>query len=372
MVMGLITEVSARPAVPAAPLYPDECIVVVGQTAAAAAPAVGTMTHITNSAGAEQFGAFADGTLPQALEAIYDEVPNQNVVAIRADDGTTLSALDAFHKVEDVEAELGVRPTRITTAEDTWTITAGAIDNTASNDLVARMEQVAGHLRIYAYANGTDGTLAEFTTWAAVNPSARVAGVWPPVFLPGQATAMNAGPIAAAIAAREVRDRGYWSNINGSDSHSIARLSKRTGFDMFDATAVSQVIAVQNNLLTFVRHLRGWHLYGNKFMQAAASTDRMRFMSRRQVFDQMRLYLRSAVFLAISAQVGPQFFDDVTSYVNERIDALIRRKAIDSGSCYPDRLLNTPSALEDGDVSFVVAIDGVSDVVTVNFKLLEV
>ena len=106
-------------------------------------------------------------------------------------------------------------------------------------------------------------------------------------------------------------------------------------------------------------------------MQAAASTDRFRFISRRQTFDQMRLYLKTAVFLAISAQVGAQFFDDVTSYVNERIDALINRRAIDTGTCYPDRLLNSPSALEAGDVSFVVEIDGVSDVVTVNFKLVE-
>ena len=58
--------------------------------------------------------------------------------------------------------------------------------------------------------------------------------------------------------------------------------------------------------------------------------------------------------------------------MNERIDALIARKALDTGSCYPDALLNTPSALEAGDVSFVVELDAVSDVVTVNFKLLEV
>ena len=371
MVMGRITEVSARPAVPAAPLYPNECIVVIGQTGAAGAPLAGTMTLVTNQSEADVFGAFADGTLPQALAAIYDEVTNVNVVAIRADDGTVLSVLSAFDKAEEVKDDLGVRPTRITTAEDTWTVSGGNIDNAASNDLITRMEQVAERLEIYSYANGTDGTLAEFTAWGAINPSARVAGVWPPVFLPGQATAINAGPIAAAIAAREVRDRGYWANINGSDSHSIARLSKPVRFDLFDSTAASQVIAVQNNLLTFVRYLRGWSLYGNKFMQAAASNDRKRFMSRRQVFDQMRLHLRTAVFLAIAAQVGAQFFDNVTSYVNERIDALLARQAIDSGSCYPDRMLNSPSALEDGDVSFVVEIDGVSDVVTVNFKLVE-
>ena len=292
-------------------------------------------------------------------------------VFIAADLPLPLTVLAAFDKVEEVEAELNILPTRITTAEDTWTVAAGGIDNAAANDLVTRMEQVAEHLRIYAYANGTDGTRAEFVAWGAANTSGRVAGVWPPVFLPGQATAMNAGPIAAAIAAREVRDRGYWANINGSDSHSINKLAKPVRFDIFDETADSQVIAVQNNLLTFVRYLRGWSLYGNKFMQAADSNDRRRFMSRRQVFDQIGLYLRTAVFLAISAQVGAQFFDDVTSYVNERIDALIARKAIDSGSCYPDRLLNSASALENGDVSFVVDIDGVSDVVTVHFTLVE-
>ena len=140
---------------------------------------------------------------------------------------------------------------------------------------------------------------------------------------------------------------------------------------MFDSTAASQVIAVTNNLVTFIRHTRGWHLYGNKFMQAAASTDRKRYMSRRQVFDQMYRYLQTAVFIAIQAQVGPAFFDAVTAYVKERIDALIAREAIDSGDCYPDREINTAQALEDGDVSFVNEIDGVSDVRTVNFKLIE-
>ena len=102
MVMGHITEVSARPAVPAAPLYPNECIVVIGQTTYVPAvtvpplppvPAVGTMTLVTNQSEADVFGVFADGTLPRALKAMYDEVTNMNVVAIRA--STRVGALDA-------------------------------------------------------------------------------------------------------------------------------------------------------------------------------------------------------------------------------------------------------------------------------------
>ena len=380
MVMGTVQELTARsPFIPAAPLSPIECIALIGVTSAVGGnvPAIGTMTLITHKGagtdGAEQFGVYADGSIPAALEAIYDEVTNMNVVVIRAVDATETELLAAFDMVEMIEADpdINLKPTRITTAEDTWDVTGGAIDNSGANSLVTRMEQVAEALRIYAYANGTDGTQAEFIAWGGVNPSARVAGVWPQVRLPGQATDLNAGPIVAAIAAREARGRGYWANVNGSDSHSINRLKSPVRFDMFDSTAASQVIAVQNNLVTFVRLNRGWHLWGNKFMQAASSTDRKRYMSRRQVFDQMYRYLQTAVFIAIQAQVGPAFFDAVTAYVKERIDALIAREAIDSGDCYPDRALNTPSALEDGDVSFVTEIDGVSDVRTVNFKLLE-
>ena len=371
MVMGTITETTARPPTPAAPLDPIETIVVVGLTASVLAPAVSTKTLVKNQDEADAFGAFADGTLPQALKSIFDEVPNMNVVAIRADDGTNLSVVDAFDLVDEVEGDLQVRPTRITTGEVSWNLSGTDIDNTAANDVVAKMESVANQLRILAFANAPDGTIAEATGWAAINPSSRVAGVYPHVYLPGQAAAIPAGPLAAAVTAKRNRERGYWTNPNGAEVNAISRLTKPVRFDIFDATAASQVLT-SANLLTIVRFLTGWTLYGNRLMQAANSTDKKRFISRRQTFDQMRLYLRTAVFLAISAQVGAQFFDDVTSYVNERIDALIRRKAIDSGSCYPDRLLNTPSALEDGDVSFVVEIDGVSDVVTVNFKLLEV
>ena len=370
MVTGNISEVSARPPTPAAPIFADECIVVVGLTSSNMAAAVDTLTHVTNAEDAADFGSFADGTIPQALKLIYDEVTNQNVVVIRADDGTNLSVVDAFDRVDEIEGDLRIRPTRMTTCEETWT--GGAvIDNTAANDVAAKMEQVAGQLRILSFANAPNGTVAEATAWAAINPSSRLAGVYPHVYVPGQAAAIPAGPLAAAATARNNRDRGYWTNPNGAELNAISRISKPIRFDMFDSTAASQVLTAAN-LLTIVRYLTGWTLYGNRLMQAANSTDKKRFISRRQTFDQMRLYLRTAVYLAISAQVGAQFFDDVTSYVNERIDALIARRAIDSGSCYPDRLLNSPSALEDGDVSFGVEIDGVSDVVTVNFKLLEV
>ena len=454
MVTGAITEVTTRPAVPSAPIFAEECIVVVGQTSAADAPVVGRLTHITHDGagvdGAEQFGAFSDGTLPQALKLIYDTVRNINVVAIRAGDqlvgalgaditdsevditltaaatttiedgdvllieteqmkvtavtsqtaftvtrgvdGTAaaahvatddvslyLSVINALDQVEDIEGDLRIRPTRITTGEMTWNVTAaGVIDNADANDLVAKMEAIANDLHILSFASAPDGdagdtsaqALPKARAWAAVNPSSRVAGVYPHVYVPGQTTAIPAGPLAAALTAKRARDKGYWANPQGIDADAISRISKTVRFDMFDSTAASQLLT-GDNLLTFVRFLTGWRLYGNRLMQESSSTDRKRFISRRQVFDQMRLFLQTAVYLAIEAQVGPAFFDSVTAYVNERIDALIARRAIDSGLCYPDRLLNTPDALEDGDTYWINEIDGVSDVVSVNFKLVE-
>ena len=457
MVTGHILEITTRPPTPAAPIYANECIVVIGQTSAVGAPAVRTKTHIIHAGGGadggDQFGDFALGTIPQALELIFRTTPNSNVVVIRAgsqnigdlsaaitaistdivlsaaaattigaghvlliddeemrvdsvlqdqititvtrgynntpavlhlanaDVFSYLSVVDAFDDddvgVQTIEPDFLIRPTRITTCEPTWNIAAGVIVNVA-NDVVAAMESIAGNLRITAYANAPDGDPGDLTPaaqskaqqWAATNPSSRVAGAYPHVFVPGQATAIPAGPLVAALTAKNNRDRGYWSNPQGAEVNAISRLSRPIRFDMFDETAASQVLTGAN-LITFVRYLTGWTLYGNRLMQESDSTDKKRFISRRQTFDQMYRYLQTAVFLAIQAQVGPAYFDTVTAYVLERIRALIARNAIDTGDCYPDRALNTPAELENGDTHFVVEIDGVSDVQSVNFKLVE-
>ena len=333
-----------------------------------ALPDVGELTLLTSCTQDMQFGNHSDGNLPQAIEAIRDLLPTARIVAVRHDDGTTLSGVDAAQMADEAFGTFGFHVQVITTGDITWNVSAGTVDNTTANSLVAAMEQVATQVRCLFVASAPDGTIGEAVEWQASNTVDRGVGVYGQVVLPGETTLINPAPSVAAAIIKNNFLRGYWSNPSGAE---VAVLRVQPIIEQLPdvSTADSQVLSVTNNLVTIVRGDAGFEMYGGNLLQASNSADSKRFISQRQIFDHWERFIRDAALqLSRRAKVNRAFVNSMIAIADGEMDRLSALGAINrpQSNFFPDDSLNTLTALNAGELSFVSVINGVKDVTTLN------
>ena len=365
----IITEQTTAPAAAQA-LTRDIVIGVVGETthvpavgAGYVVPAEGALTLIESEEQARVFGGYADGTLPEAL-SVLEANGNFRIAAIRS--GAALSVTEALEELEDAQNVLGVRPSRITTAEMAHEVdTSGDIDNTVANDVVAKVEEVCEALDAIGFVGGPNGTLAEFTGWLQVNASGRIFGSYPRVNVPGQATPMYSGPAWCGGHAARQRRAGFWANPHGAQALGISSLETNVRYNIADPASQSSVLTNANGVSFYRRS--GWHLMGNRLMALPTATGPTIQGTGRVVVDDLRHFLETSSDDALEQNIQADYYDHVITTVTNRINFLRRRGALRSGSIVADPALNTPSEESAGRTHFVITIEVVKNVEEVHY-----
>ena len=323
-------------------------------------PAIGDVFLISSEAEAVRGGLYSEGTLGQALAAI-EAHGDWQIVGVRHDDGTTLSVTDALEMLEDAEEEVGVRPNRITTADQAHTESgAGVVDNTLANPVVTKMNEVCNDLDAVGYPSGPGTNVSDFIGWLGINTNDRLFGCAPYATLAGQATAMGMGPVWAAAQAAKQRDHGFWSNPHGADVNGVNHLSFPVRFNPLSATSQSSLITAANGVSVFRRN--GYHLLGGDLMHDPASTEVLQQGTARFVLDDLQVHLANAGERALEGNVGPDLFDIAGNIIRNRLAFLAGVRAVNSGTVTLDPVLNTPAANAAGDVFFLIDTDVVKNV----------
>ncbi|WP_372069786.1 phage tail sheath subtilisin-like domain-containing protein (plasmid) [Tistrella mobilis] len=294
----------------------------------------------------------ATGTLPAALEGIYDQA-GAVVVVVRVDAGATpaatLSALvgsstagTGVHAFRAAQAALGVTP-RILCAPG-WTSTR---PEGAANPVVAELLSVADALRAVVIADGPGTTLTDAISYAGDWGSPRLYIVDPPVMvwdtvLAAPVTAPASARVAGLIAKVD-NDRGFWWSPSNHEIAGIVGISRPIDFALSNANSEANLLN-EARVATVIRE-SGFRLWGNR----TTSADQLwTFLSVRRTADIIYDSVERAMLWAMDRPMSRQLFADIEGSVNAYLRELVSLGAIVGGRAWLDADLNTPATLQAG------------------------
>ena len=373
MVTVSISEITTAPAVPSQ-VFTDELFFVSGISGATGAtvPAIGALTRVRNQAEADIFGDYADGTLPRALRAIFTEVPNADVVAVRHDNSSPLTAVQAVELAPNVERDFRQKVTGIVVSDQSWTETAGSVDNTTANDLVTAARAQAVRLGCIAFVSGPATSVADYTGWLAINAGDRVVGAFRDILPAGQTVATLPGAVAAAAILKRRRTRGYYANPNFTPLVGINSASPDVYFAPRSSTSDSQTI-VSAHGVTFIDDVNGWRFYGREMMQSVAGADHRNSISIRTTLDRLEQYAQAQLILEASTGDGnltPAFVDSTVGALKSEINRLLSLGALRQGDAYPDPALDTMAERDLGNLHLIIIANGTRNVASVSVRIV--
>ena len=368
-----ITETSRPPQVAVSNLG-NELWAVIGATASTESetPAVGTPVRVRSAVEAAVFGDYTDGTLPQALELIYDEVPNADLIAIRHDDGTTLTIDNAITTIiPTIERLFGRRVTGIILQDDTWNTGAGgAIDNSARNDHVTALEQMAERLGCLFVASAPDGTVAESIAWAARNTNSRMIAAYPRVRPTGETTLTNpAAAIGAAVLSARL-NRGYWANPNFTALRSVAAVEREIYFNPRDAASDSRQLAAANIVTILDARQSGWRMYGSNLNSTGVGDDEKREIKIRTTLDRLEVFAEDLALQYSSEDTTSITIDSFISQLTAETNRLQAIRALRHAAAYLDPTVPLSMQLATGQISLVLEANGVRSLRQINLNIV--
>lgn len=300
-----------------------------------------------------------EGTLPAALDGIYDQI-GAVVVVVRVDEGvdedaTTVNVVggvdgvtgnyEGVHAFLGAESVLGFSP-RILCAPG-WTHQR---PSELANPVVAELVGIAERLRAVIIADGPNTTDADAITYAGDSGSARVYVVDPWVKVLDSSAAIVDEPASARVAgliAKSDNDRGFWWSPSNQQINGIVGTSRPVDFKLGDASARANLLN-ENNVATIIRQ-DGYRLWGNRTL---SSDPKWAFLSVRRTADMINDSIQRAHLWAVDRNITKTYVEDVTEGVNAFLSSLTARGAILGGTCWPDPDLNTPANIAQGIVYF--------------------
>lgn len=294
-----------------------------------------------------------DGTLPSAIDGIYDQA-GAVVVVVRVAEGNDnaatisniiggVSAGGAYSGVKvflGAESILGVQP-RILIAPG-FTKTAGVL-----TELVT----VANRLRAVIVADGPSTTDAAALSYATASGSDRVYLVDPSVkvLASGVETLEPASARVAGLIAKSDNDRGFWWSPSNQEILGIVGTERPIDFVLGDAAARANLLNA-GNVATIIRQ-NGFRLWGNRTL---SSDPKWAFLSVRRTADLINDSILRAHLWAVDRNITRTYLSDVADSVNAYLKSLQAQGAIIGGECVPSADLNTPANISAGKVFFDV------------------
>lgn len=338
---------------------------VIGLVGTAAKGPINTPTLVTSRRqGVELFGV-GFGTIPDALDDVYDQAGAAVVVINVFDDSypdEAAAALDAgmvggvdattgaytgVHALLAAESVAKVAPRILIAPGYTGKVTAQG----AAGAVLAEMYGIADRLRAVIITDGPNTTDAAVITMRESVGSRRVFIVDPQVrVFDTEASAEANRPASARVAgviAKSDAERGFWWSPSNRPIYGIVGTARPVDFALGDANARANHLN-ENEVATIIRQ-DGFRLWGNR---TCSSDPKWAFLSVVRTADVINDSLQRAHLWAVDRCIGKAYVESVVESVNAYLRDLKSLGAILGGECWVDRELNSNAQIAQGHVTF--------------------
>ncbi|RJF81133.1 phage tail protein [Azospirillum cavernae] len=308
------------------------------------------------------------GTLPGALDAIFDQI-GAMVVVVRVAEGVGDGAVAAtmanvlggvdpvtgayrgVHALLSARTELGVIP-RVLIAPGFTHQRPDDPDSpgqTLANPVVAELLGIAERTRAVIVKDGPNSNDAAALTDRADWGSARVYLVDPWVKVLAGTAVVNepASARVAGLIAKIDNDRGFWWSPSNQTINGVLGTSRAVDFTLGDANCRANHLN-EHDVACIIRE-DGFRLWGNR---TCASDSKWAFLSVRRTADMINDSLQRAHLWAVDRNITKTYMADVAEGVNAYLRSLTAQGAILGGRCWPDPDLNSPANIAAGKVFF--------------------
>lgn len=316
-------------------------------------------------------GADGDGTLPDALDSIFDQA-GATIVVIRVDkgidDAATLAnviggadavtgAHEGVHCLVDAEHVVGVKP-RILIAPGFTHQRPEVAGVPGANPVVAELQAIADRLRAIIVQDAPSTTDADAIATAGDSGSQRV------YLVEARSAKLNsAGAVVfayssahvAGLIARSDAERGFWWSPSNQEVFGIVGTERAIDFSMGDPTSRANLLNAAN-VATIIRQ-NGFRLWGNRTL---SDDPKWAFLSVVRTSDIIADALQASMLWAVDRGITKNFVDDVVESVNAFLRDLKQRGAINGGKCWFDPDLNSAANIAAGHAFFDYDFGGVA------------
>lgn len=301
----------------------------------------------------EAAGLGSSGTLPAAIDGIFDQA-GAMVVVVRVEDDADPDQVKSniIGGVSPVGGYLGMQAflaaKSVVKVQPKLLIAPGYTNDQA---VVSEMIGIAERLRAVIIADGPNTTDQEAISYRENFGSARVYLVdpWAKVWDTG-ANAEALQPSSARVAgmiARSDNDRGYWWSPSNTEMYGISGTARAVDFVLGDPNSRANFLN-ENEVATII-HEDGYRLWGNR---TCSSDPKWAFLSVRRTADMINESLLLAHLWAVDRNITKTYVEDVLDGVNAYLRHLKAIGAILGGYAWADPALNTPSQISQGIVYF--------------------
>lgn len=300
-------------------------------------------------------GLGASGTLPDAIDGIFDQI-GAMVVMIRVAEDATDAAATISNVVGGIDAVTGARTglQAFLDAQSTLALTPRILiaPGFSQNLPVATdMVGIAERLKAVMVIDGPNSTDADAIAYRANFNSDRVYLVdpWVRVWdtITNAEVVRPASDRVAGVIAKSDHERGFWVSPSNRAINGILGTARPIDFVLGDATCRANYLN-ENEVATIINS-DGYILWGNR---SCASDPKWAFLKRRRISDMIGESILRGHMWAVDRNATTTYFEDVTEGVNEYLRRLQAQGAIVNGKCWPDPDLNTPESQEAGRVWF--------------------
>ena len=304
------------------------------------------------------------GTLPQAIDSIFDQI-GAVLVVVRIEEGETevatlanvLGGVDAntgtyegVHAFLAAENIVGFVPKILIAPGYTHTRTAAVGQTPAtSNPVVAELNGIAERLKAVIIADGPNTNDVDAIAYSKDFGSKRVFLVDPKVLktVDGETSQEWASACVAGLIAKSDNERGWWWSPSNQEINGIIGTSRAIDFAMGDASCRANLLN-ENNVATIIRQ-NGYRLWGNRTL---SSDQKWAFLCVVRTADMIDESLKAAHLWAVDRGITKTYVSDVVEGVNAYLRYLTNIGAVLGGSCWADPDLNTADQITQGKVYF--------------------
>lgn len=293
------------------------------------------------------------GTLPDAIDGIFDQVGAMIVVIRVAEGADNAATLSNFIGGVDV----GGNRTGVQAFFDAQSVVKVvpriliATGFSHEQALVSEMLAIADSLRAVIIADGGNTTDADAITYRENFGSKRVYIVDPNVkvwdTVSNSAVNQPCSARVAGIIAKSDNERGFWWSPSNREMYGIIGTSRKIDFSLGDVN--SRANYLNENEVTTIIQKDGYRLWGNR---TCSADPKWAFLSVVRVADMIHESLLQAHLWAVDRNITKTYLEDVREGVNDYLRHLTVVGAILGGKCWIDPDLNTPDQISQGIVYF--------------------
>lgn len=304
------------------------------------------------------------GTLPNALDAIFDQI-GAVVIVIRVEEGADANAtltnivggVDAnTGDYEGVQALLGCKSVlgftpRILCAPGYTHQQEEDGENPGTffkNPVVAELEGLAPRLRAVILVDGPNTNDADaIGMMNDLGGRCYMVDPWVKVFRNGVYTNEPPSARVAGLIAKIDNDKGFWWSPSNQEIMGISGTARPVDFTLGDANCRANLLN-EKNVSTIINE-GGYRLWGNR---TGNIDPKWAFLSVRRTADMINESLLQAHLWAVDRNITKTYFEDVVEGVNNYLRSLKNKGAILGGECWADPELNSVDQLAAGKVYF--------------------